>query len=230
MENLNNDQKIIEDIQDYFQKHKYVVIRKFLDENMAGLLYQYCITKVKAMDFKYLWANNEYNKEWDGQFGDEQAPISFSAYGDTMMDTLLTASTPTIEKYVGLELFPNYTYWRFYQKGEVLKRHSDRASCEISTTLCLGYNTANLNEDVRKDYAWPMYIESSAHPDVDGVPVSLYPGDMIIYKGCDLEHWRDPFIGLNHAQVFMHYNDKNGPYRNRLDGRPIAGVPKKFQV
>ncbi len=230
MENNDQDQKIIEDIQDYFQKHKYVVIRKFLDENTAALMYHYCINKVKAMDFKYLWAPNEYSKEWDGTFGDEQAPISYSSYGDVLMDTLLIASNQMVNKYTGLELIPNYTYWRLYQKGEELKRHSDRHSCEISTTLCLGYNTSNLSEEVRKEYSWPMNIESSAHPEVDGVPVAMNPGDMIIYRGCDLEHWRDPFVGLNHAQVFLHYNDMNGPYKNKFDGRPMVGIPKKFQA
>lgn len=227
---MTNDEEIISNIQEYFRKNKYVVIRKFLDPNIASLMYRYCINKVKAIDFKSTYSKHEYFNDWDGTFGDEQAPISYSNYGDVLMDTLLEASTGIMEKYTGLELTPNYTYWRFYQKGEELKRHCDRDSCEISTTLCLGYNTSNLDENIRETYNWPMFIESAEHPEVDGVPVNMNPGDMIIYRGCDLDHWREPFIGLNHAQVFMHYNDRSGPYRNKYDGRPILGVPKKFQV
>jgi hypothetical protein len=224
------DLAIIENIQNYFQKNRYVVIRKFLDANMAGLLYRYATTKVRAMDFKSQYDKASYNADWDGAFGDEQAPISYGCYGDAMMDTLLTASHEIMQQYTGLELSPNYSYWRYYQHGEVLKRHSDRDSCEISTTLCLGYNVSNLSEEEKKTYNWPMFIESAAHPEVDGVPVNMEPGDMIIYRGCELDHWREAFKGLNHAQVFLHYNDLAGPYRNQFDGRILPGVPKKFQI
>ena len=44
-----------------------------------------------------------------------------------------------------------------------------------------------------------------------GVKVELEPGDMLIYSGCDLEHWREPFEGNNNAQVFLHYNNKSEP-------------------
>jgi hypothetical protein len=94
--------------------------------------------------------------------------------------------------------------------------------------MCLGYNVANVDQSVYPEYNWPMFVESSEYE--DGAPVHMNPGDMIIYRGCDIEHWREKFIGLNHAQVFMHYNDKNGPFNNYLDGRPIVGIPKKFQA
>jgi len=29
----------------------------------------------------------------------------------------------------------------------------------------------------------------------DSTKVLLNSGDMLIYRGCDLEHWRDPFEG-----------------------------------
>jgi hypothetical protein len=57
----------------------------------------------------------------------------------------------------------------------------------------------------------------------------MEPGDMIIYKGCEIEHWREPFKGLNHAQLFMHYNRKDGLYEfnedvDKYDGRPLLGL------
>ena len=55
---------------------------------------------------------------------------------------------------------------------------------------------------------------------------SIIRGDMVIYKGCELEHWREPFEGNNHAQVFLHYNIKNGRYNNKFDGREVLGVPQ----
>jgi hypothetical protein len=60
------------------------------------------------------------------------------------------------------------------------------------------------------------------------IPLYLKPGDIIIYRGCEVEHWRDSFLGLNQAQVFLHYNELNGEYNNLYDGRPILGIPKNF--
>jgi hypothetical protein len=46
-----------------------------------------------------------------------------------------------------LKLNPTYAYARIYKKGDILHRHKDRFSCEISTTLNLG------GDD------WPIFIE-----------------------------------------------------------------------
>ena len=217
------------DIQDYFKKNNYVVIRNFLDPNTAKLLYQYSLTKVQQVDFKIFYANNDYRPDWDGQFGDPQAPGSYSAYGDTLMDTLLLCSTEAIERYTDLELTPNYSYWRLYQKGEELKRHRDRHSCEISVTLCLGYNNSNLEGAMAHEYNWPMFVETDDPNTNYEAPIHLNPGDIMVYRGCIVDHWREKFKGLNQAQVFIHYNDKNGPYKEMFDGRPILGIPKTYQ-
>ena len=47
-------------------------------------------------------------------------------------------------------------------------------------------------------------------------------GDMLVYSGCELEHWREPFEGIC-GQVFLHYNHVNGPFaeKNKFDKRPM---------
>ena len=49
---------------------------------------------------------------------------------------------------------------------------------------------------------------------------------MLIYRGCDLFHWREPLKAFNHAQVFLHYNEKNGKNNILYDGRTTLGLPK----
>lgn len=218
----------MKDIQEFFEKHKFAVIKGFLDPNLVGLIYRYCITKVMSIDFKSQYDKSNYNKEWDGEWEDIQAPGSYSSYGDILMDSMLTAMLPAMNNFTGLDLWPNYSYWRFYQNGTVLKRHRDRHSCEISTTLCLGYDTSNLVDTDIKDYCWPILIEDITKEYPEGISVELQPGDMIIYKGCDLEHWREKFIGLSQAQVFLHYNNKVNTDQRSFDGRPIVGIPKRF--
>jgi hypothetical protein len=50
---------------------------------------------------------------------------------------------------------------------------------------------------------WPIYMDGKAY--------NLTPGQAMIYLGCELEHWREPFTGDWHAQTFIHYVDANGP-------------------
>ena len=41
----------------------------------------------------------------------------------------------------------------------------------------------------------------------------LEEGDAMVYKGCEVEHWREPYNeGTKLAQVFLHYVDANGPH------------------
>lgn len=212
------------DIQKYFKENSYVVIRKFITPEIALLFYQYCLTHTASVDLKMSHYRQHYHPAWDGEFGDKQAPGAYSKYGDPLMDTFLVLNLQRIEEFVGIKLIPNYSYWRLYQKGNDLKKHIDRDSCEISCTICLGYNTSNVDSSNYPDYNWPMWVENKN--DQKDIPIQLQPGDLIVYKGCDLYHWRDEFLGLNHAQLFLHYNDADGPYQIKLDGRPILGVPK----
>ena len=60
-----------------------------------------------------------------------------------------------------------------------------------------------------------------------GTKVLLDVGDMLVYSGCELEHWREPLEGDVCGQVFLHYNHVNGPFaeKNRFDKRPMLGIP-----
>lgn len=215
------------EIQKYFNEKDYVVINNFIDPNLAYLLYRYVINQAKRADFMYMHAREDYRPDWDGDFGDGQINGSYNHYGDPMLDTLLELSLGAMEQYTGKQLVPTYSYYRLYQYQDVLDRHKDRESCEISTTLCLGYDVSNVDQTKYPDYNWPMWVQDK---EGNELPVSMKPGDMIIYRGHDIDHWREEFLGLNHAQVFLHYNDANGPFNIKYDGRPVLGVPKNFQL
>ena len=175
---------------------------------------------------------NNYVSEFTPGFGtwkDKQVPNTYSVYGDTFMETLMMKVLPVMEKHTELKLLPTYTYTRAYKKGDVLKRHKDRPSCQISTTLHLG------GEE------WPIYIDPTGSDNVidehkgilkpnapAGNRVDLKIGDMLVYSGCELEHWRDAFEGNVCVQTFLHYNDANGSFgkENIFDKRPMLGIPK----
>jgi len=135
------------------------------------------------------------------------------------METLLLKCQPAMEKATGLKLYPAYSYARAYKKGDSLKRHTDRFSCEISTTMNLGGDP------------WPIYLEPSGQKNKKGVKVNLEPGDMLVYRGCDLEHWREKFKGKECVQVFLHYNNHktSNADDNMFDRRPHLGLPNWFR-
>tara|TARA_R110002020_G_scaffold174059_3_gene365079 strand:- start:1783 stop:2319 length:537 start_codon:yes stop_codon:yes gene_type:complete len=126
-------------------------------------------------------------------YKDGQCDGSASWYGEAAMQYLLLFLKPKMEQQTGLYLFPTYSYFRIYSKGATLAGHKDRPSCEISASLSL------------KGDSWPIYI--------NGFCANLNPGDALIYRGCDYQHWRNEFTeGETLAQVFLHYVDANGQY------------------
>jgi hypothetical protein len=213
-----------------FEKNKYLVIKNAISEELANFCYNYFIIKRKVYDTlyqaKYL---NNFNNDW-GTWFDPQVPNSYSHYADIVMETLLLKLKPLMEEKTKLTLIENYSYARVYQNGNVLEKHKDRFSCEISTTLNLGGDS------------WPIFIEPDPkkgnHKNggyvpsrSKGIKITLNPGDMLVYRGCELEHWRNKFKGNNCVQVFLHYNDilLENAEENRFDGRPHLGLPSCFK-
>ena len=212
-----------------FEKDNYIVIKKAIDPKIADFVYRYFLLKRSVartlFDSRYISPFTEY---W-GVWNDKQVPETYSHYADTAMETLLLDVLPIMQEKTGLKLIPTYSYARIYKNGDVLKRHKDRFSCEISTTLNLGGDE------------WPIFIEAKENigdPE-DGFPsitenkgskIILEPGDMLVYKGNLCEHWREVFEGDNCGQVFLHYNNSKTPgsEKNRNDGRPHLGLPAWF--
>jgi hypothetical protein len=214
-----------------FEKNGYTVIKKAISPEIADFVYKYFLLKRKVartmFDERYISPMTEY---W-GVWNDQQVPETYSHYGDVAMETLLTEVKPIMEKETKLKLIETYAYARIYKKGDILHRHKDRFSCEISTTLNLGgddwpiYINPNKEEGgVDKD---DTYIPSKAK----GVKVDLHPGDMLVYRGNFLEHWRDAFTGTDCGQVFLHYNNKatKGSEDNKFDKRIHLGLPSWFK-
>jgi hypothetical protein len=130
-------------------------------------------------------------------------------YGDPLMESLMINKLELIQKETGLELLPTYSFWRMYTMFADLKKHIDRPACEISVTVMIG------SDGIR----WPIFM--------DGKEIELYPGDAVIYLGCELEHWREEFNGDWHAQSFLHYVDKNGLNKEwYMDKRNCFGTNK----
>ena len=213
-----------------FDKDNFLIIKKAIEPKVAEFVYNYFLMKRQVaktfFETKYI---SPFTTEF-GVWNDSQVPNTYSHYADIAMETLLLAVLPIMEKQTGLKLIPTYAYARIYKKDDILHRHKDRFSCEISTTLNLGGDE------------WPIFIEKNPDKGVlkdgkyitdntKGTKVMLKPGDMLVYKGNLCEHWREAFEGEDCAQVFLHYNNEatKGSNDNIYDGRPHLGLPPYFK-
>lgn len=183
-----------------FKKNKYLIIRNFLSEDFLGLIQDYFFVRAKS---------------GAAQRKDSQAPGSFSFYSDPLMETILDRSCKELSKKSKVDLLPTYSYTRIYIEGNELLNHRDRPSCEISATLSLGFE-GEVN---------PIYF-SKNEDKTDAVEILLNPGDICLYRGCDLWHWRPPFKNKWYLQSFLHYVDANGPYKEWIyDERKFLAMP-----
>ena len=110
------------DLADLFAQKKYVVLRSCVKDPELALLYRYACKRAQI----------------GTMFLDGTSSGAWSAPGDCFMDGLLMDLLPFAEEVSRAKLFPTYSYFRVYSRGDVLHKHTDRPSCEISLSLCLG--------------------------------------------------------------------------------------------
>ena len=207
--------------QEEFDKNGYTVVKCFLNEGMTKFLYEYLTMKDSSMrymiDNGFVYDKLNTNSIGVHYFGITENPDNkmgiggcYSCYADPAMETLLGGMTDIIGNLVGKSLLPTYSFCRLYIEGNELKEHTDRPACEISATLCLGYEDGT---------PWEIKMGDTS--------VAMEAGDVVIYKGIEIPHSREKYKGKKAGQVFLHYVDKNGKYftEHGLDGRPCLGVP-----
>lgn len=190
-----------------FKENKYVLVKNAISPEIVNLVSQYALIDEK----------NDFTLE---EGANPQIHNSHSQYSDGLMESLLLELQPFMEKTTGLSLYPTYSYYRVYRPGAILVKHKDRPSCEISTTVTFNYDYKGA------DYKYPIFVE--------GTECNMNPGDLVVYRGCEVEHWREEFTapeGSYHVQVFLHYVDANGPYSDfKFDRRPFIGFDKEKAV
>ena len=216
-----------------FKKKKYTIIRQAISKDLAAFVANYFSMKKQVLD---TCAQRRYFSPFENILGqyeeaDGQIPHTYSHYADIAMETLMLKCQPQMEKATGLKLYPAYTYARIYKKGDELKRHKDRFSCEISTTMNLGGDDWPIYLSPNENVGAPDGKKITAASNAKGIKVDLKPGDMLVYRGCELEHWREKFKGKECVQVFLHYNNRKtlGARDNMFDKRPHLGLPSWFK-
>jgi len=129
--------------------------------------------------------------------GDAQVPKSRAYYNLPACSILLGKMLDKVSHIAGIRLKPAYAYCRIYFKGATLAPHKDRESCEYSVTI-------NLSQT----HPWVIYMGKKA--------IKQNSGDGVVYKGCEIEHSRKEFRGDEYIQVFLHYVNADGPFKDHV--------------
>lgn len=126
-------------------------------------------------------------------------------------EALLESMTAPFSDHCGVELLPTYAFGRIYARGDVLHPHRDRAACQYSLTMTLGYSG---------DAPWPIFT-ALREDRSDAAAWLIEAGQALAYPGCEAWHWREPLAMDWQAQMFFHYVDAAGPHAHLVyDGRP----------
>jgi hypothetical protein len=169
----------------------YIVLHSVAAAGMIGSLHRYML--------KFAADRNATR--------DNQVPGAISCYGDPVTERLLEGLVPDMERITGRPLYPTYAYFRVYRNGDILQRHRDRPACEFTLSLCIGYEGAT---------GWPLCVLGREGE----FAADLKPGDGLVFKGLECDHWREAFCGVSASMAFLHYVDREGPYSEwRFDKR-----------
>jgi predicted 2-oxoglutarate/Fe(II)-dependent dioxygenase YbiX len=186
-----------------FTIEKYVHLKGFLDINNCN---EFTAELKRLVDAKQT-------------VKDVQCPTSEAIHGAMVFDKLLVDLLPHFEKVLGKRLYPTYSYARLYKTGEKLKIHTDRASCEISATLTLGFDGE----------PWPIFMGDEDKKNASKITMEV--GDAVLYRGMEKHHWRKKFKGKWQAQVFLHYVDADGPHKEwKFDKRHGLNLPSANEL
>lgn len=136
---------------------------------------------------------------------------NFSWYCAITFESAMVYLHELMEEKIGKELYPSYSYGRIYGHKSYLNKHRDRRCSEWSASCCLS-----------KDCDWPLNFEHEG----EVRSIELEPGDLVVFPGSKITHWRDRYFGQKHIQMFLQYVEVDGEYSHfKYDTRPCLAAP-----
>jgi len=137
--------------------------------------------------------------------GDGQSPLRYRAHNEPVARFFHQDIASTLSAVAGEPIKPSYVYMASYLGGAELKKHTDRAQCEFSMTLCVDFSPEPALET-----PWPIRLDTSAGT----VAVYQALGDGLAYRGTRVPHYRNVLgAGRTSTSIFFHYvaADFSGP-------------------
>ena len=235
-------------------KDRFVVLRNFIPKDVINL----------SLD---TWKTIEHNGAWDEAIFKREHEITQNSPKDSLGKSKANYCTPMavslhrwlkekLDNVIDMGLRETYSYTRKYERGAYLRAHTDRPSCEISATICLDYKTDDnapwkiwvQNDDNYVDMGCMDEVydisQGISHRNRRGIPISLEPGDVLLYQGPNVIHWRDYLVGDYSYHIFLHFFNEDSKLLNidkmhtdmedhfalSFDGRPHRYADETYNV
>lgn len=182
----------------------YYLLQQIISSQMCELLANYALFKEK------LKPNIIKNRD----------PLDnvHREYGDPLLEFMLEKLTPKIGETIGCEVWPSLSFYYVYHHGNRLQPHIDRSSCQWVASLCIGADPAFKTSTE----SWPLILKNQD----ESIKVNLQYGDILLFKGHEIEHWREPFTGQWFVSAIFAFVEKEGPYAfQKYDQRSALGKP-----
>ena len=165
-------------LQETFNKDKYVVLRNFCD-----------VSKIKG-ELKRLDTPENITNYADKKSSVEYDAVCLRNNFEVTMAQLEVREA--LQEIVNERIAPSYNWARVYKNGAGLAPHTDRPSCDISVSM-----------HIYGDKPWAFGVTMD---DGEERRLDLAPGDIVFYQGSNRVHWREGlYQGESYAQVFLHY-------------------------
>lgn len=118
------------------------------------------------------------------KFGGEHGELHrWVVHNDPAARALHAPLTPLVSQVVGKPLKPSFTYLIKYLEGAALDAHRDREQCAVTAVLQVDFEP-----EPSGPTPWPLIFLTPAGPE----NVSLALGDLLIFRGTSIEHYREP--------------------------------------
>ena len=181
-----------------------LLVKQVITPEILSMLTEYALLKSRTKPNRYKNADALKNVHRE--------------YGDPLMEVLLQRLTPVVEKAVGCALWPTLSFYYTYQHGHQLLPHQDRSSCQIVAGLCIGADDAFKNTQG----SWPLWFKVNGQ----SVPYEVQYGDIVIFRGHSVAHWREPFRGEWFISAIFGFVEQEGPFAfQKYDQRAALGLP-----
>lgn len=145
-------------------------------------------------------------------FGDAEWPLRYFAGNEPLTRWYHEQLLPLMIRLAGEPLRPTFTFLASYRPGAILPPHRDREECEFSVSLLVDYTPEP--EDTSD---WPLVVELPESGQT--IPVRLGIGDLLLYRGRELLHYRDAFSQGETSTTWLLFYQ---PATQAAVGKPLA--------
>lgn len=163
------DPAVVVNVDGDLASRSYAVLRGFARGRLLHALRQYYAALVE---------------EGFARFGGEHGePHRWVLHNDAAARSLHAPLAPLVSRLAAERLKPSFTYLIKYLEGAALDAHRDREQCAVTAVLQVDFEP-----EPRGTTPWPLIFATPEAP----TPVFLSCGDLIVFRGTAIEHYREP--------------------------------------